>query len=289
MRVSVRCEGYRITSTGRSVRWITLCAVLPRTSPVRSLRPRLPITMTPTSCCFANSTISAAARPNGTSATSACVVTPASARAETAALTSSSASPPSSVGTSPMRGMTSRSRMCTTQTSPLARPASSLAAASARSEAAEWSIATRIFSYIADLLRSDLVLAARDPVGARQGYLGHGRRLDRERHEVVGFQVVHVGLAAGAGERGGLHDHRLEVVRDVPRAAVHVEPPFQLGVLGGDAHRAAAGVAVTGLGAQRPVAVRGVVIAAVLPVGGAVAAEGDQRGDPDRHRVRAER
>jgi len=71
------------------------------------------------------------------STTSAWAVIPASASAETAALTPASASASDSVGTSPSRGMTSRSRTCSTQTSPLDIEASSLAAASTRSVAGE--------------------------------------------------------------------------------------------------------------------------------------------------------
>ena len=47
--------------TGRSVRCITLCAVLPRMNPARSLRPREPITMTSASCSIASSTMLRAA------------------------------------------------------------------------------------------------------------------------------------------------------------------------------------------------------------------------------------
>src|SRR5260221_14228871 len=53
----------RTTSTGRSVRWITLCAVLPRTSPARSLLPLKPTMMMPASCSRASLTISRAACP----------------------------------------------------------------------------------------------------------------------------------------------------------------------------------------------------------------------------------
>src|SRR5579875_999805 len=41
--------GYLTTSTGRSLRWITLCAVLPTTRPARSPWPLEPITITPAS------------------------------------------------------------------------------------------------------------------------------------------------------------------------------------------------------------------------------------------------
>ena len=52
---------YRTTSTGLSARWMTLCAVLPTSSPLRSPRPREPITMTPASCALASPMISRAA------------------------------------------------------------------------------------------------------------------------------------------------------------------------------------------------------------------------------------
>jgi hypothetical protein len=54
-------SGHLTMRTGRSVRWITLCAVLPRIKPAKSLRPREPITMTSASCSIASSTISRAA------------------------------------------------------------------------------------------------------------------------------------------------------------------------------------------------------------------------------------
>ena len=53
--------GHLTIRTGRSVRCMTLCAVLPRMNPARSLRPREPITMTSASCSIAASTISRAA------------------------------------------------------------------------------------------------------------------------------------------------------------------------------------------------------------------------------------
>jgi hypothetical protein len=52
---------YRTTSTGLSARWMTLWAVLPTSSPLRSPRPREPITMTPASCALASPMISRAA------------------------------------------------------------------------------------------------------------------------------------------------------------------------------------------------------------------------------------
>jgi hypothetical protein len=54
---------YLTMRTGRSLRWMTLCAVLPRTRPARSPRPREPITITPASVSLASATISRAAYP----------------------------------------------------------------------------------------------------------------------------------------------------------------------------------------------------------------------------------
>ena len=53
--------GHLTIRTGRSVRWMTLCAVLPRMRPARSLRPREPITMMSASWAIASSTMSPAA------------------------------------------------------------------------------------------------------------------------------------------------------------------------------------------------------------------------------------
>src|SRR5262249_43360439 len=51
----------RTTMTGRSVRWITLCAVLPSIAPVRSPLPLEPMMMRLASCSWASLTISRAA------------------------------------------------------------------------------------------------------------------------------------------------------------------------------------------------------------------------------------
>src|SRR3712207_9115124 len=49
---------------------------------------------------------------------------------------------------------------------------------------------------------------------------------------------MHVGLAAGASERGQLHVEDLQVVADPLRAPLGVDPFLQLGVLRGYADRA---------------------------------------------------
>ena len=90
-------------------------------------------------------------------------------------------------------------------------------------------------------------------------------------------------LAAGAREGLELEDHGGEVVAKAPRALLRVEARLEARVLGGDADRAAAGMAVVaeaGLGPESVV---------VLHVVGPVAPEGDEGGGPDRHRVRSER
>ncbi len=55
---------------------------------------------------------------------------------------------------------------------------------------------------------------------------------------------MHVGLAAGAGEHLRLERQRVQEVVDALGGLVYLQALAQLGVLGGDAHRAAPGVAV---------------------------------------------
>jgi nucleotide-binding universal stress UspA family protein len=78
----------RTISTGRSARWMTLCAVLPMTSPARSPRPREPMTMTPQSSSMASATISRAAWPYMVFRTRPCALTPAWVRVSMEAATS---------------------------------------------------------------------------------------------------------------------------------------------------------------------------------------------------------
>src|SRR5262249_19773828 len=185
--------------------------------------------------------------------------------------------------------------------------ARSLAAASARWATSEWSTATSTLSYIGALLsqwwlvfpgragaagRLMRVAAPWDPVGARQWHLGHRRRLYGQRDEIIWFQVVDVGLAAGRGQGGELHRERLQVVGHPPCARLRVEAALQIRVLRGHAHRAQPGVtvvAVAGRGADRRISRRGVVVLPVLAVHRPVAAQRDQRAHADRNRGRPER
>src|SRR6185437_12238273 len=79
-----------------------------------------------------------------------CALTPAAVSLSTAVATAALASSAvSSVRTTPVLVAISRSRKCSTHTSPLDSRARSRAASRARSDASEWSTATRILSYIA--------------------------------------------------------------------------------------------------------------------------------------------
>src|SRR5258708_4410211 len=126
----------RTTITGRSLRWITLCAVLPTTSPARSLLPLEPMMMMPASCSWASLTISRAACPYTASRTSPWASTPAWMSASTPSRTASCASSSGSLGVSPSRP-NSRSLTCSTHTLPWDRDARSLAAAITRGETFE--------------------------------------------------------------------------------------------------------------------------------------------------------
>src|SRR5205814_2031579 len=207
-------------------RWITLCAVLPRMAPAKSLRPREPMMMTSASCSLASARISRAACPNVVGRISPSASTPACLSASTPSLTGWAASWSDSLGTSPIWAMTSFSRRCSTHTLPFDSRASSLAAAITRGEVSEWSTATSSLSYISQphsladgLSRGPLlspyderetpadpgpfgsgfrwdrgscpaVPRPGDPVGARQRDLGHRRGLDGQRHQVIGLEVV---------------------------------------------------------------------------------------------------
>ena len=78
-----------------------------------------------------------------------------------------------------------------------------------------------------------------NPVGARQRHPRHRRRLDGDRDEVLGFEVRHVGLAAGARDGLGLHGQHPQVVGQPPAALDRVEPRGQLRILRADARRVA--------------------------------------------------
>src|SRR5215831_533916 len=121
--------------------------------------------------------------------------------------------------------------------------------------AALWSGITRPDPAVADLLPQQgldlgeraLLRYARDVVGAGQRHPGHGRGLDRQRAQVLRLQAVHVGLAARPGQHLRLEGERVQEVVDALGRLIDLEPLAQLRVLGGDADRAAPGVAVVAL------------------------------------------
>ena len=92
--------------------------------------------------------------------------------------------------------------------------------------------------------RSGASVDAGDPVRAGERDARHRGRLDRQRDEILGLEVVDVRLAARAGERLRLEREHAQVVRD-PAAAEHgVEARRELVVLRRDAGRIAAGLPV---------------------------------------------
>ena len=122
-----------------------------------------------------------------------------------------------------------------------------------------------------------------DPVGARQRHPGHRGRLDGHRDQVLGLEVQHVGLAAGARDGLRLHGQHPQVVGQPAAALDRVEPRGQLGVLGADARRVGAVLEVVE-------EARGAAELLVLGgVAGMVVAQRDQRGGADRDRVGAQR
>src|SRR5512132_2489589 len=98
-----------------------------------------------------------------------------------------------------------------------------------------------------DLGERALLGPARDVVGARERNPGHGRGLDGQRAQVLRLQAVHVGLAARPRQHLRLEGERVQEVVDALGRLVDLEPLAQLRVLGGDADRAAPGVAVIAL------------------------------------------
>src|SRR5215203_4232534 len=97
-------------------------------------------------------------------------------------------------------------------------------------------------------LRERLLLAdPGDPARAGERHLRHRSRLDREGAEVLRLQRVDVRLAARTREHLHLERERVEEVVDPLRGVLDDEPLAQLGILGRDAHGAAAGVAVVAL------------------------------------------
>src|SRR6185437_10158845 len=110
-----------------------------------------------------------------------CALTPAAVSLSTAVATAALASSAvSSVRTTPVLVAISRSRRCSTHTSPLDSRARSRAAARARSEISEWSIATRILSNIALASQPGMTFFSQLSVGRRRlwrpGTKGQQRR-----------------------------------------------------------------------------------------------------------------
>src|SRR6266496_2271915 len=86
--------------------------------------------------------------------------------------------------------------------------------------------------------------AAEDNVGSRERHAGNQRRFHRQGAQILGLEVVHVALAAGAGEDLDLRSDGVQPVGDALCRGVDFEPLHEFRVLRGDADRAAAGVAV---------------------------------------------
>src|SRR5712691_6844756 len=76
--------------------------------------------------------------------------------------------------------------------------------------------------------------AGEDDVGAGQGDAGDHGGFERQGAEVFRLEVMHVALAAGAGQDLNLRGDGVEPVGDSLGAGVDVETFRQLGVLGGD-------------------------------------------------------
>ena len=125
--------------------------------------------------------------------------------------------------------------------------------------------------------------ATEDDVGAdnrnacdKGGFQGEGAQILR-------LQVVDVALAAGSRQHLYLHRHGVDEVGDAVSRFVDVEAFHQFGILRGDTHGAASGMAVvTGiwLRSQRVI---------IFDIDGAVAVERDQCAGADGDGVRAER
>ena len=97
-----------------------------------------------------------------------------------------------------------------------------------------------------------------NPVRARQRHACHRRRLDRQRHKILRLEIVHVALAAGAGDGLRLERQHGQIVGEPPSGRDRIEARRELGILRGDAGRVAALVPVVvaaGRGAELAVLV----------------------------------
>ena len=81
-------------------------------------------------------------------------------------------------------------------------------------------------------------------LGTGQRHLRERGRLHGQRGQVFRFERMNIGLAAGAGKKLRLNRQGVQEVIDPDRGLVRVQARAQFRVLGGDADRAAAGMAV---------------------------------------------
>src|SRR5436309_10374339 len=121
-----------------------------------------------------------------------------------------------------------------------------------------------------------------DDVSAGQGDAGDYRGFEGEGAEVFRLQVVHVALAAGAGQDLNLGRDGVKPVGDALGAGVDVEAFRQLGILRRDADGTAAGMAVMAMIGRGPQSV------IILDIKRLVAVEGDQGGRADVNGVGAQ-
>src|SRR5438105_247982 len=124
---------------------------------------------------------------------------------------------------------------------------------------------------------------SRDPVRPRKRHLRHRRRLNGERHQILGLEIVNMTLAAGARNRLCLERHHLEVIGEPPPGLYWIEPLGKLGILGGDAGRIAPLMPVViGTGG-------GTELFVFFLIDRIIIAERHQRRRADRHCIGTER
>ena len=124
--------------------------------------------------------------------------------------------------------------------------------------------------------------ATRNPVGAREWHARHRGRLDRQGHQILRLQIMHMALAAPARDRLELQRQHREIIRQPPPRLDGIEPRGEFKVLRGDPG---------GIAPLVPIIICARMRAELHIFGlerGIVITERDQRGRADRHRVRAE-
>src|SRR5246127_4393328 len=124
---------------------------------------------------------------------------------------------------------------------------------------------------------------SRNPISACERNARHCRRLDGERHEILGFEIVDMRLAAGAGDGLNLEPHHGQVIGQLAARDRRIEALGEHGILSRDTGRVTPFVPiVVGAGGSSELAIfvfkRGVIVA-----------ERDQCRRPDRHGIRAQR